>query len=515
MKKKKISISILILIILLTICSLILVQDTNAGYGGCNRFVTFAHLGYDGVCDLAFDKNGVLIDEPEGETQYWRRCDQVMCVHTTNTEGAALKLKAIIDINRDGNNPSGATIITEDGTQILSDNYLNKKLAAFAYYVENTNYGGKDGHCHQSSNFSAAKQPFIGEIWEGSNGYREYVLDETGISLPSTSVDVGYGGDANSFAEAYADNPDPDVTYTARIFVFRSGGAQSRVILFGKESEILNKPEINKYISSVTLPNGTSVDVGDRSGFSENDKFANPVMALPGSTIEYTIVIGGEGEDSFTVQDYFDQDALSYYSSSSSLGSDLEGTYYVGDSFTVTLTVDDDVGSSGAKYPNTAAIPDYNLESSDYIEIEYELEEEVITHNTSGNYKKYIIKHNGNAVTGRDGYNNTTAKENPLLVKKGDTVTYRLEVTNTSNYDMRKIKVKDTLEAGLEYNGSSGDKNITIGDIDANGTEYVDITAEEFESKMNEYKSNLKEYFKQSHVLEDEIQKQLELLKYE
>ena len=254
MKKKKISISLLILIILLTICSLILVQDTNAGYGGCNRFVAFAHLGYDGVCDLAFDKDGVLIDEPEGETQYWRRCDQVMCIHTTNTEGAALKLKAIIDINRDGNNPSGATIITEDGTQILSDNYLNKKLAAFAYYVENTNYGGKDGHCHQSSNFLAAKQPFIGEIWEGSNGYREYVLDETGISLPSTSVDVGYGGDANSFAEAYADNPDPDVTYTARIFVFRSGGAQSRVILFGKESEILNKPEINKYISSVTLP---------------------------------------------------------------------------------------------------------------------------------------------------------------------------------------------------------------------------------------------------------------------
>lgn len=45
--------------------------------------------------------------------------------------------------------------------------------------------------------------------------------------------------------------------------------------------------------------------------------------------------------------------------------------------------------------------------------------------------------------------------------------------------------------------------------------EYVDITAEEFEAKMNEYKSNLAEYFKQSHELEAEIQKQLELLKYE
>ena len=45
--------------------------------------------------------------------------------------------------------------------------------------------------------------------------------------------------------------------------------------------------------------------------------------------------------------------------------------------------------------------------------------------------------------------------------------------------------------------------------------EYVDITAEEFETKMNEYKSNLAKYFKQSHELEDEIQKKLELLKYE
>ena len=45
--------------------------------------------------------------------------------------------------------------------------------------------------------------------------------------------------------------------------------------------------------------------------------------------------------------------------------------------------------------------------------------------------------------------------------------------------------------------------------------EYVDITAEEFEQKMNEYKSNLAEYFKQSHELEDDIQNQLELLKYE
>ncbi len=45
--------------------------------------------------------------------------------------------------------------------------------------------------------------------------------------------------------------------------------------------------------------------------------------------------------------------------------------------------------------------------------------------------------------------------------------------------------------------------------------EYVDITHEEFEAKMKEYKANLNEYFKQSYELEEEIQKQLELVKYE
>lgn len=45
--------------------------------------------------------------------------------------------------------------------------------------------------------------------------------------------------------------------------------------------------------------------------------------------------------------------------------------------------------------------------------------------------------------------------------------------------------------------------------------EYIDITQEEFEAKMNSYKANLKEYFNQSRKLEEEIQNQLELLKYE
>ena len=45
--------------------------------------------------------------------------------------------------------------------------------------------------------------------------------------------------------------------------------------------------------------------------------------------------------------------------------------------------------------------------------------------------------------------------------------------------------------------------------------EYVDITPEEFAAKMQGYTQNLEELFKESHMLEEEIKKQLAGLKYE
>ena len=45
--------------------------------------------------------------------------------------------------------------------------------------------------------------------------------------------------------------------------------------------------------------------------------------------------------------------------------------------------------------------------------------------------------------------------------------------------------------------------------------EYTDITAEEFEDKMSNFKRNLKDLFAESKSLEEEIQKQLNSLNYE
>ena len=45
--------------------------------------------------------------------------------------------------------------------------------------------------------------------------------------------------------------------------------------------------------------------------------------------------------------------------------------------------------------------------------------------------------------------------------------------------------------------------------------EYIDITAENFDGKMQIFTNNLNDLFKQSHKLEMEIEKQLSGLKYE
>ena len=47
------------------------------------------------------------------------------------------------------------------------------------------------------------------------------------------------------------------------------------------------------------------------------------------------------------------------------------------------------------------------------------------------------------------------------------------------------------------------------------GLQYTDISAAEFEAKINHFKTNLDNLFAESKTLEKEIQKQLNGLKYE
>ena len=65
---------------------------------------------------------------------------------------------------------------------------------------------------------------------------------------------------------------------------------------------------------------------------------------------------------------------------------------------------------------------------------------------------------------------------------------------------MRTSRRKTTLSAGQYF-------DIKI--------DYVDITAEEFEAKMTDFQKKLSDLFQQSHALEQEIEKQMKVIKYE
>lgn len=77
-------------------------------------------------------------------------------------------------------------------------------------------------------------------------------------------------------------------------------------------------------------------------------------------------------------------------------------------------------------------------------------------------------------------------------------------------------EVKDDFSVSVSYDDISGKNySFSAGQYFEVKIEYVDITAEEFEAKMNEYKTSLAEKFRKGHELEQSIMEQIGGLKYE
>ena len=236
--KKKI-IFIISLIVILTISAFILLMNKFVqadSLGGQDNLVDLAHLGYDGVIDIPYSRE--YMHDGNG----WKGCQQVMCIHHSKKDGPGTFLVAIVDINPDGDDPSGGVAHTANGETTLSSNDLNKFAAAFAYYCENI---AED----KNNDFNTAKHPF--QIFWGSDGYKSYLEGQLGISLtqPSSSqLNPGWNPrvkDSYKFANEYMNESDPETTYSARIFVFDAGGDQARLVIFGKEAEPEDKIELD------------------------------------------------------------------------------------------------------------------------------------------------------------------------------------------------------------------------------------------------------------------------------
>ena len=77
-------------------------------------------------------------------------------------------------------------------------------------------------------------------------------------------------------------------------------------------------------------------------------------------------------------------------------------------------------------------------------------------------------------------------------------------------------EVKDDFSVSVSYDDIGGKNySFSAGQYFEVKIEYVDITAEEFEAKMNEYKTSLAEKFRKGHELEQSIMEQLGELEYE
>lgn len=482
MRNKKVYLSIItVFIILFIILSAIVIK--NNVYA--KDFPVFAHEGYNsllGYSVTSLDGTGW----EDGDRYY---CSQTMCIEkqADDTDGA-LYIYAIIDINKNGDDPTYGEITfrtsSSSGEKTTATvTTRSSDLAKLAYISASAeiNHANCSSHTDATKDRSWSHKKSFLYLWEQCGLRNSLNGLDTRLSLP-TSIDKGYSGYVYKEATAYADSVVAGTntqSYSARVIVFKGGWVQTTAVLSGKVSDNPPPPEINKYISSVKLPDGT-VQSFSRSGYSENEKYTNPVQVAPTAEITYTIEITGRGTESITVVDSYDTSGLSYVTSG--LGTDLKHTMKPGDTITITLKAKE-VVSGGTKYANTATIYEYSKTSSDYITLSYEEEFEEIEEDASGNYKKYITHVNGKAIENRSGYDNSTAKANPVTVKKGDTVTYKLELTNTSSVDIDDLTITDTMESGLSYNGRTSFTH-NFGSVDAGDSASKSYTVNVTKSNM-------------------------------
>ena len=418
---KKIKISLIFIALIISVLIIFgLTTNSHGNYGGVGKFTQFAHKGYFGVKDLAFDGNATLGDNGSD----WNNCNQIMCIHNPSESIGYCKLKAIVTINADGS----AVVETSAGTVDVASSDENKKMAKFAYEAEQAGDSG--------TSYVKFKYPFA-YYWHTT--YRSYLLTAINnvITLPSVgNADLAnVMGGATKFESTIAGYDQTE--YEAKLFIFSNGGAQARVVVFGNQGDNTTKVKIDKYITSVS----NLGDVGDRSGQSDSLKRSIPVDidtsdeeigTVDDIIITYKVVI----------TNIFTEDISGTYTDTSD--SELEhktGTFTeaitiaAGGTKEYTITCKLTSCNAGTIYENKAQFTydtDKTISSSDYVRgIEDEDHDDPPESEGNGTINKYIIKVNGVDVSeNRSGFSESKKDEEPVEVKKGDIVTYRVEFKN-------------------------------------------------------------------------------------
>jgi hypothetical protein len=121
---------------------------------------------------------------------------------------------------------------------------------------------------------------------------------------------------------------------------------------------------------------------------------------------------------------------------------------------TVVLKAKDTIVSQDTKYENQGSIN--GVSSHDYVKCKYSITSKTSIDYASADIRNYIVSVNSNGTVtdyskaGRNSFDNNEAIEKPVTVKKGDIVTYRLEVEDTSSVNIISFNIRDIMEDGLE-----------------------------------------------------------------
>lgn len=502
-----------------------------------------AHYGYEKFSSLTIREIfNIRSSDPTGSQGTWNDCASVCCLHNQNKTDKYQNQAPflIIDVNPEGDDPKAARMYIYNRAE------KDPSLQITAYDLTGDGYGtyyamlayvsahAEMSHVFDENGNVTNETIGVSADVKWSNAFRTVWMDivdhlqtTTNDSVTFPIAEEGYWSEnypgyieAKNYVSKLSTT---DTTYSARIIVFQGGSNETRAVLTGIEN-VIETPTINKWISKVKVPskyeygedyngnvivdtleyqnavnvkykrsNGTTYT---RENMTEVQKTNNSVNLTPYTYVTYTIKASMNKAGTYTVVDQFDYYLCEYVPEQSSNWtlneSDLTGhsnTLSITQkfeankvyTFTVTLYV---ISRDNTTTPieNRATLG--TASSSDFFSLKGE--SKYIYSDAKGSYSKSIVAVNGQAVDNRSGYTNDTAKANPITVKKGDVVTYRVSIANTSEsyVDIISAVFIDTMEDGLQLEDGRKSFEITFNQVNAGQTKTYEFKAVVTKSNM-------------------------------
>lgn len=480
-----------ILFVLVTILLNVFPIYSNAG-----EMATYAHKSYDSIMqESASSLIGKKFNDylSSGDDDFRQKCERFLCIEKPAVSSwQQFYIYSIIDI--DGSSPTTATYTTSSGSTTVTNN----DIATLAYVSAKAEMNDSDDG---SYSYSKAYSYVMNDL-------RDYIDSAIPYGTDYLYNSIVKGG--KEYRDAVLNGTAEEV-YSARIIVCQGGSMQTTALLYGKAGTN-GSITVNKYVSN---------SGADRSSLSEDEKKASPaIFGVHGDEVVYNIVITSTYTNAVTVNvsDVFETNkthgglVISDYTGWTQKAANSYSrtvTIPAGSSETVTLKVktyskvlkDSTVDYSSSyvdgavayeeTYKNTVTITGSGLNiakntTADYVKVGAEdiVIEEV--DEPSGTIEKYVISVDSAGVGNRANRSNTDKNRDPVVVEKGDLVTYKIKVTNTSELDIYSCKMRDTAESGLTITNSSG---LTGFSMDA-GEEY-ETTVTVRVDKSNMYLFNL------------------------